>query len=102
VTPFTCETVYERILNLSRKCHQYKLGSAMHLVSGDLYPKKRLGTITVGLYGALPTALYQVIDVQAIDDNDAEVTAIYPIGPVQKFGSQLRSWADGSSTDCPA
>lgn len=94
------QTVYQRILDLSRKCHQYPIGTAMQMAQGDLYPDKQSGTITVGLYGALGPALYQIIDVRAVGKATTEVAAVFPIGPVDKPGSRLKPWADGTGVEC--
>ncbi len=94
------QTAYQRIVDQARKCHQYPVGTAMQMVQGDLYPAKQSGTITVGLYGAFGPSLYQVIDVRGLDATRSEVTATFPMGPVEKMGGKVKGWANGSGTEC--
>ena len=95
------QTVYRRILDTARKCLQYPVGTAIQLVNGDLYSDSRTGSITVGMYGAVGTSIYQVIDVRGLDDMRTEVIAIFPMGPVKKIGSKVKAWANGNS-ECSA
>lgn len=94
------QTVYRRILETARKCHQGSVGTAMQMVSGDLYPDTKTGTITVGMYGALGPSIYQVIDVKAVGAEKAEVVASFPMGPVERLGSKLKVWATLENSEC--
>lgn len=94
------QTAYRRILETERKCNQYPLGTAMQMVNGDLYPDTKSGSITVGLYGALGPSIYQVIDVKALDGAKSEVVATFPMGPVEKLGSKVKTWAASDNAEC--
>lgn len=94
------QTVYRRILEAARPCYQTNLLTASMIVDGDLYPDARSGTVTVGMYGALGPSLYQVIDVRGLDGARSEVTAIFPVGPVDKRGEKVRGWAEAVATAC--
>lgn len=94
------QTTYRRILETARMCHQTSLITASQIVSGDLYPDTKSGTVTVGMYGALGPLLYQVIDVRGIDGARTEVTATFPMGSVAKMGEKVRGWAEATSDGC--
>lgn len=94
------QTVYRRILETARKCHQGSVGTAMQMVSGDLYSDTKTGTVTVGMYGALGPSIYQVIDVKALDDGKAQVVATFPMGPVERLGSKVKAWATRDNAGC--
>lgn len=94
------QTAYRRILEAARTCHQTNLITASQIVDGDLYPDSRTGTVTVGLYGALGPTIYQVIDVRGIDGGRSEVSAVFPVGPVEKLGGKVRAWATAAGTGC--
>lgn len=94
------QTTYRRILEAARPCYQTNMITASMIVDGDLYPDTRSGTVTVGLYGALGPSLYQVIDVHGLDGARSEVTAIFPIGPVEMRGIKVKGWAEATSNEC--
>lgn len=94
------QTAYRRILETARKCHQGSVGTAMQMVSGDLYPDTKSGTITIGMYGALGPSIYQVIDVKGLDGAKSEVVATFPMGPVEKLGSKVKAWAASDNAEC--
>lgn len=94
------QTAYRRILETARACYQTNLITASQIVSGDLYPDTKTGTITVGLYGALGPALYQIIDVHGLDPARSEVIATFPLGPVEKHGAKVKAWATSTGADC--
>lgn len=88
------QTTYRRILEAARNCYQANLITASQIVSGDLYPDTKSGTITVGMYGGLGASIYQVIDVRGLDDTRSEVNAIFPMGSVEKMGAWVKSKAE--------
>lgn len=94
------QTAYRRILEAARPCYQANLITASQIVDGDLYPDTKSGTVTVGMVGGLGTSIYQVIDVRGLDGSRSEVTATFPSGPVDKMGSKVRAWAEGTSSAC--
>jgi hypothetical protein len=93
------QTVYRRIVDIARSCYQANLITASQIVNSDLYPGTRSGTISVGMYG-ISTAIYQVIDIQGDDAGTTKVTAIFPVGPIQKRGENVKAWATGSGKAC--
>lgn len=94
------QTAYRRIVETARACYQTNLITASQIVSGDLYPDTKTGTITVGMYGALGPALYQIIDVRGLDQSRTEVIATFPLGPVEKHGAKVKAWATDTGADC--
>lgn len=94
------QTAYRRIIEVARNCYQANLITASQIVSGDLYPDTKSGTITVGMYGALGPSLYQVIDVRGLDGSRSEVIATFPLGVVEKHGTKVKAWATGTGSEC--
>lgn len=93
------QTVYRRIVDVERRCYQGSMITANMMVNADLYTEMKRGEISVGLYGVI-AQIHQVVDVSGLEDGRTSVTAIYPMGPVEKQGEKLRAWATGSATDC--
>lgn len=94
------QTVYRRVLEVERACYQVGMISATQIVNGDLYPDSRTGTITIGLYGALGPSIYQVVDVRGLDGSRTLVDAALPRKPNDTLVRKLKSWAEGTSTEC--
>ena len=94
------QTTYKRVLDAARNCYQGPVGTAMMLVNGDIYSESKSGTVSVGMYGAVGASIYQVIDLKAIDSASTDVTAIFPMGPIEKQGFRVKAWATGSSSAC--
>lgn len=94
------QTIYRRLLEVERACYQVGMISATQIVNGDLYPDNRSGTITIGLYGALGPSIYQVVDIRGMDGARTLVDAAIPRKPNDILIRKLKSWAEGTSTEC--
>lgn len=94
------QTAYRRILETARNCYQGWVLTATMTVNGDLFPDTHSGTITVGLYGGLGASLYQVIDVRGLDGTRTQITAAFPMGPVEKQGLKVKAWANATGAAC--
>lgn len=94
------QQVYRRLVDVMRCRYTGNMISASMLVNSDLYTDTKTGTISVGMYGGLGAVIYEVIDLRALDNGGTGVVAIFPRGPVEKMGQQVKAWADGSDTQC--
>ena len=94
------QPVYRKVLDQTRKCHQYGMITAQMMVQGDIFHDTKSGTVTVALHGGLGVDTYQVIDIKAIDDQQTRVIGHYSVGPVEKYGSTLKEWVLENSEEC--
>lgn len=100
VAPKNYQAVYRKVLEQTRNCHEGMRALAQQVVTGDLYHDTKAGTIVVSLRAGYGVDIFQVIDLQAIDDSHTKLTAVYPLGPVTKLGQTLQQWTLENSTDC--
>ena len=91
------QSVYRAVLTQARGCLQAGIGGGGQLaVNGDLFPNLKSGEITVGIVGALGSAIYNGIDVREIADGQTEVRTYSWGGNGESSTALIRSWAEGS------
>ena len=98
--PENYQPVYRKILNQARKCHQGGMITAQMVVQGDIYHDTKSGTVTAALHGGFGIDTYQVIDVEAIDDENTRVTGYFSLGSVDRYGYAVKAWVLEDSTEC--
>lgn len=74
--------------------------TAQMVVQGDLYHDTKSAIITVALHGGLGVDTYQVIDFNAISENQTKIVGHYSLGPVEKYGQILKEWILENSDEC--
>lgn len=94
------QPVYRKVLAQARKCYQTGMVTAQMVVQGDLFHDIKSGVVTVALHGGLGVDTYQVIDINAVDENRTQIIAYYSLGPVEKYGGILKAWVLNNSHDC--
>lgn len=98
--PENYQAVYTKILNQTRKCRDAWVITANIITQGDLYPDKKMGTVSVSMRGGLGRSVYQVIDVVEISANESKVTGYFSVGYPEKYGADLKQWTLNNSTEC--
>lgn len=98
--PENYQPVYRKILSQERKCKQAGWIASQWVVQGDLYHDTKSGQITLELHGATGVNVYDVVDVEFIDDKNTRVTAYFPFGPAEKFGRIIQEWVLEDSKEC--
>lgn len=98
--PENYESTYRKLLDQQKHCNNFWMLTAQMVAEGDLFPDKKLGTISVSLRGGLGSSYYQVIDIKEINPSNSNVTAYYSVGSPDKYGKLLKQWALDNYKEC--
>lgn len=74
--------------------------TAQIIVQNELFPNTKSASINSELHGAFGVDVYQLIEIQAIDDNNSEVSTYYYRGKSELLGSLIQKWAVDDYKEC--
>ena len=98
--PENYEVTYRKLLEQQKHCNNFWMVTAQMVAEGDLFPDKKLGTISVSMRGGLGSSYYQVIDIKETSPSNSNVTAYYSVGSKEKYGKLLKQWALENYKEC--